>query len=125
MGFVTRGRGVSIHRTDCINILHLPEEDRVRLIDAEWNIQADKKGHELYTAEIKIFANNRNGVLLDVSKIFTENKIDVTSMTVRTSKQGTATISVGFEINGVEQLQFVISKLRNVESVLDIERTTG
>jgi len=125
VGFVTRGRGVSIHRTDCINILHLPEEDRVRLIDAEWNIQADKKGHELYTAEIKIFANNRNGVLLDVSKVFTENKIDVTSMTVRTSKQGTATISVGFEINGVEQLQFIISKLRSIESVLDIERTTG
>lgn len=125
VGFVTRGRGVSIHRTDCINVINLAEEDRARLIDAEWNISDEKKSGELYTAEIKIYANNRNGVLLDVSRIFTENKVDVTSMTVRTSKQGTATINVGFEIRGVEQLQFIISKIRGVESVLDIERTTG
>jgi GTP pyrophosphokinase len=125
VGFVTRGRGVSIHRTDCINVINLSEEDRVRLIDAEWHLPEDKLHGELYTAEIKIYANNRNGVLLDVSKIFTESKIDVTSMTVRTSKQGTATISVGFEINGVEQLKTIIAKIRNVESVLDIERTTG
>ena len=125
IGFVTRGRGVSVHRTDCINIINLSEEERARLIDAEWDISEDKKGNELYTAEIKIYANNRNGVLLDVSRIFTENKVDVTSMNVRTSKQGTATISVGFEIRGVEQLNAIVAKLRNVESVIDIERTTG
>ncbi|WP_167955947.1 RelA/SpoT family protein [Anaerosporobacter faecicola] len=125
VGFVTRGRGVSIHRTDCINVINLPEEDRARLIDAEWAASADKGPSELYTAEIKIFANNRNGVLLDVSKVFTENKIDVTSMTVRTSKQGTATINIAFEIHGVEQLRIIVGKIRNIESVLDIERTTG
>ena len=125
IGFVTRGRGVSVHRTDCINIINLSEEERTRLIDAEWDISEDKKGNELYTAEIKIYANNRNGVLLDVSRIFTENKVDVTSMNVRTSKQGIATISVGFEIRGVEQLNAIVAKLRNVESVIDIERTTG
>ncbi len=126
IGFVTRGRGVSIHRTDCINLMNLSEEDRARLIEAEWSVSPDKtQGGELYTAEIKIYANNRSGVLVDVSKVLTENKIDVTSMTVRTSKQGTATISVGFEINGVEQLKYIVAKLRNVESVLDIERTMG
>ena len=125
VGFVTRGRGVSIHRTDCINVMNLPEEDRIRLIDAEWNSMGSETTTELYAAEIKIFANNRSGVLVDISRIFTENKIDVTSMNVRTSKQGTATISVGFDINGVDQLQTIISKLRNIESVLDIERTTG
>lgn len=125
VGFVTRGRGVSIHRTDCINIIHLSEEDRHRLIDAEWNLTTNKSEGELYAAEIKIYANNRSGVLVDVSRIFTENKIDVTSMTVRTSKQGTATISVGFDINGVDQLQTLIAKLRSVESIIDIERTTG
>lgn len=126
VGFVTRGRGVSIHRTDCINLMNLSEEDRARLIEAEWSVSPDKtQGGDLYTAEIKIYANNRSGVLVDVSRILTENKIDVTSMTVRTSKQGTATISVGFEINGVEQLKYIVSKLRSVESVIDIERTTG
>lgn len=125
IGFVTRGRGVSIHRTDCINVMNLPEEDRVRLIDAEWSVATDKGMNELYTAEIKIYSNNRNGVLLDVSKVFTENKIDVTSMTVRTSKQGTATINVAFDIHGVEQLKIIVGKIRNIESVLDVERTTG
>lgn len=125
VGFVTRGRGVSIHRTDCVNIIHLPEEDRMRLIEAEWQTGIEKSESGKYTAEIKIYANNRTGVLVDVSKVFTENKTDVSSMTVRTSKQGTATISVGFEIDGVEQLNQIVAKLRNVESILDIERTSS
>lgn len=124
IGFVTRGRGVSIHRTDCINVINLPEDDRARLIDAEWDLQEGKDAG-VYPAEIKIYANNRTGVLVDISKVLTENKIDVISMNVRTSKQGTASISIGFEINGVEQLNEIISKIRNVESVLDIERTAG
>lgn len=125
VGFVTRGRGVSIHRTDCINVMNLPEEDRARLIDAEWNVADGKEAGGVYPAEIKIYANNRTGVLVDISRILTENKIDVTSMNVRTSKQGTATISIGFEINGKEQLNEIIAKIRNVESILDIERTAG
>jgi Guanosine polyphosphate pyrophosphohydrolases/synthetases len=125
VGFVTRGRGVSIHRTDCINIINIPDEDRVRLIDAEWNVVDGKSLDGVYSAEIKIYANNRTGVLVDVSKVLTENKIDVTSMNVRTSKQGTATISIGFEINGKDHLNEIIAKIRNVESVLDIERTAG
>lgn len=125
VGFVTRGRGVSIHRTDCINVINLSEDDRVRLIDAEWNVADGKELNNVFNAEIKIYANNRTGVLVDISKILTENKIDVTSMNVRINKQGIATISMGFEINGVEQLKEIIMKLRGVESVLDIERTSG
>ena len=127
VGYVTRGRGVSIHRTDCINMMNLPEEDRARLIEAEWQMPSnrEKAKEELYVAELKIFANNRNGVLLDVSKVFTENKISVTSMNVRTNKQGTATIAVGFEVYGVSQLKILIGKLQNIESVLDIQRTSG
>ncbi|WP_343209598.1 bifunctional (p)ppGpp synthetase/guanosine-3',5'-bis(diphosphate) 3'-pyrophosphohydrolase [Anaerolentibacter hominis] len=123
VGFVTRGRGVSIHRTDCVNIINIPEEDRVRLINAEWNrAVTEKTKEELYAAEILIYANNRTGVLLDVSKVFTENKIDIKSMNVRTSKQGTATISVSFEVGGVSALNSIVAKIMKVESVLDIER---
>ncbi|ROR25265.1 GTP pyrophosphokinase [Mobilisporobacter senegalensis] len=125
IGFVTRGRGVSIHRTDCINVINLPEEDRARLIEAEWSQPSERAQSELYTAELKIYAHNRSGVLLDISRTFTENAIDVTSMNVRTNKQGTATISIGFEVRGVEQLKVLVAKLRNIESVIDIERTTG
>lgn len=125
VGFITRGRGVSIHRTDCINIINLSDIDRERLIDAEWQ-QADNTGNnERYLAEIKIFANNRKGMLVDVSKVFTEAQLDVISMNCRTSKQGTASIAVSFEVQGRDELNKIIDKLRQIESILDIERTTG
>lgn len=125
IGFVTRGRGVSIHRTDCINIINLTEEDRVRMIDAEWQQPEDTGVHELYTADIKIYGNNRTGLLVDITRIFVERKIDVISVNSRTSKQGTATISMTFEVTGREVLNRIIEKIRQVESVIDIERTTG
>jgi GTP diphosphokinase / guanosine-3',5'-bis(diphosphate) 3'-diphosphatase len=125
VGFVTRGRGVSIHRTDCVNIINLQEDDRQRLIDADWNVSVDQIKKDLYMTEIKIYARNRTGVLVDLSKVFTESKTDLTTINVRTSKQGTATITMGFEISGVEQLRTLIAKLRNVESVIDIERTSS
>ncbi|MDD7350095.1 MAG: bifunctional (p)ppGpp synthetase/guanosine-3',5'-bis(diphosphate) 3'-pyrophosphohydrolase [Clostridiales bacterium] len=124
VGFVTRGRGISIHRTDCVNMIHLPEDERNRLIEAEWSAQA-KKNEDYYPVEIVIYSYNRSGVLFDVSKIFTENEIDVKSMNVRTSKQDKATIVVGFETKGVEQLNKLVKKLRNVESVIDIERRSN
>lgn len=124
VGFVTRGRGISIHRTDCVNMIHIPEEERNRLIEAEWSADA-KKNKDYYPVEIVIYCFNRSGVLLDVSKIFTENEIDVKSMNVRTTKQDKATIVVGFETRGVEQLNKLVKKLRNVESVIDIERRSN
>lgn len=66
VGYVTRGRGISIHRTDCINIINLPEMERARLIDAEW--QPEEEHAEKYLAEIKIYANNRNGLLADIPR---------------------------------------------------------
>lgn len=124
VGYVTRGRGVTIHRTDCINMIHLPGEDRMRLIEAEWQAApGDVSGR--FPAEIKIFGNNRTGLLVDISKIFTEQKIDVLGMNSRTSKQGTATIAMSFEVESRGQLDYLIGKIRQVESVLDIERTAG
>lgn len=124
VGFVTRGRGVSIHRTDCVNMIHLPESEKNRLIEAEWSPEARESG-EAYAVEIVIYCYNRSGVLLDVSRIFTENNIDVKSMNVRTTKQEKATLTVGFETHSVDQLDRLIAKLRTVESVTDIERSTN
>ena len=124
IGYVTRGRGVSIHRTDCINVINAPDEDRIRFIPAEWNRLEDKK-EDLYFAEINIFANNRSGVLLDITKILTENKVDISSINSRVSKQGTVTLTLGFEVHGAEQLSYLVNKIRNVESVIDVVRTTG
>ena len=123
VGFVTRGRGISIHRTDCVNMMNLPEIERARLIDAEW--EAPENTAEKYVAEIKIFANNRNGLLADISKALTEKNINILTMNTRTSKQGLATLQTTFEIGSREELNRVIDKIRGIESVLDIERTTG
>ena len=125
VGFVTRGRGVSIHRTDCINIINLPESERVRLIDAEWQQSEGEENKERYSTEIQIYANNRIGMFVDISKVFTERQIDITSMNVRTSKQGKATIIMTFDIHGKEELTRLTDKLRQIEGVLDIERTAG
>ena len=125
VGFVTRGRGISIHRTDCVNVINMPDMDKSRLIEAEWQRMDNVDAAEIYMADIKIFANNRTGLIVDVSKVFTEKKIDVLSMNCRISKQGTATIEMGFEISGVEELKQLAEKIRQIEGVLDIERTTG
>ena len=124
VGFVTRGRGITIHRTDCVNVLNMSETDRSRLIEAEWQ-PTDNKGSEKYMAEIQVYANNRTGLLVDLSKIFTERKIDLRSINSRTSKQEKATISMSFEIGSKEELRSLIEKIRQVESVIDVERTTG
>ena len=125
VGFVTRGRGVSIHRTDCINVINLPEDERGRLIDAEWQVAENPTSTEQYSTEIQIFANNRIGLFADISKVFTEKQIDITSMNVRTSKQGRATIIMTFDIHGTEELNRITDKIRQIDGVLDIQRTTG
>ena len=123
IGFVTRGRGVSIHRTDCINMMNLSEQDRQRIIEAEWETSADGKPDELYDTEIIIYAYDRMGILLDITKILTENKIDVKSINSRTSKQGIATINVGFAIRSKDSLHDLTKKLLQIDGIKDIQRT--
>jgi GTP pyrophosphokinase len=124
VGYITRGRGVSIHRTDCVNILCMDEFDRARLISAEWSENITPENN-VYTTEINIYANDRNGLILDLTKIFNEANIKLTGMNVRVNKQSKATVTLQFEIHSKEQLNTIISKIRNVEDIIDIERTTG
>lgn len=125
VGFITRGRGMSIHRTDCVNMIHLSGPERARLIPAEWEVPAEGASGGSYMAEIKIYSVDRQGLLLEFSKVFTEMEIDVKSMNMRTSKQGKATIEIGFVVLGREQLAKVIEKLRQIPEVIDIERSVG
>ena len=125
VGFVTRGRGVSIHRTDCINIINLSDMERERLIDAEWQHDEESGNSGLYLAEIKVFCNNRTGLLVDITRAFTEREIDINAIHSKTSKQGIATIDISFNTKGKAELTSVIDKLRQIDSIIDIERTTG
>ena len=124
VGFVTRGRGISIHRTDCVNVMNLPEIERARLIDAEWQAESIIND-EKYSVEISIYANNRIGIIVDITKLLTERNIGVTSMNCRINKQDKATILISFDVKSTEELKMLVDKIRNVEGVIDIERTRG
>lgn len=125
VGYVTRGRGVSIHRTDCINMLNLSEMERVRLIEAEWQVGAENEEFGDYHADIKIFCHDRSGLLVDITRIFTEGNINILGIHSKTSKQGVATIELTFQTKGRDQITRIIEKIKQIDSVIDIERTTG
>jgi GTP pyrophosphokinase len=102
----------------------MDEFDRARLINAEWSDGITPENN-VYTTEINIYANDRTGLIMDLTKIFNEANIKLTGMNVRVNKQNKATVTLRFEIHSKEQLNAVISKIRNIEDIIDIERTTG
>ena len=123
IGFVTRGRGVTIHRTDCVNIVNLPEHERERLIKAEW---ADRPQSGLsYTAGIRVYTENRTGMLVDISKVFTDKKIDLITVSARAGKQDTATFDMTFNVHGKEEYESVQEKLRQISGVIEVSRMKG
>ncbi|MGN0437213.1 MAG: RelA/SpoT family protein [Lachnospiraceae bacterium] len=125
VGYVTRGRGISIHRTDCVNVLGMNEVDRSRLIEADWQEGAEDST-TTYLSEINIYASDRTGMLFDVSLVFKELSINVTAVNSKSnSRSEKATITVTFEIRKVEDLNHVIAKLRMIPGVIDVERSVG
>ena len=126
VGFVTRGRGVSIHRTDCVNILSLPEDERARLIDAEWDKgEENLPGGNKFEAEVRVFATDRAGLLMDITKTMAEKNINILNMHHRTSRTGTATVSLSFFTSGKEELHEICERIRIINGVMDVERTSG
>ena len=123
VGYVTRGRGVTIHRTDCINMMNLPEIDRARLIDADWENGEETVENKAFETEINIYATDRSGLLQDVSRVFTEKNISIMGVNTRTNRQGFATMTVNFHISGKDELSQIVAKLRQIPSVIDIRRT--
>ena len=124
VGFVTRGRGISIHRTDCVNIMNLPEDERIRILEADWESTEDQSSRS-YVCEINLFARDRNGLLADISKVFTEKNISITSLNTRINKQGMVTMQLGFEVNGRDAMNNIMERLHAIDSVIDIERSIG
>lgn len=127
VGFITRGRGVTIHRRDCVNMDFnlLTKEDRDRVIDAKWQDEALEGILDSYIAEITIFANERTGLLYDITKVLTEKDILINTLHTNISKKGVATIHLSFKIRSREDLVRLIDKLGNIESIIEIERTKG
>ena len=125
IGFVTRGRGISIHRTDCVNILSLPETERNRIIEAEWEADIEDAPKDKYITEIQLVAYNRNGLLVDITRALTEKEIDILSLNTHIGKKGIGTINISFEIQNRQELQRILDKLSGIESVISAERSIG
>ncbi len=125
IGFITRGRGVSIHRTDCVNMIHLNEVERHRLIESEWGSIVEVSKDMVYRADIQIIGGNRDGLLLDVSRVLTEENLAVKSLNARSVSIDKSIFNVTIEINSVTQLNKLIKKLQLLDGVDDIIRTNN
>lgn len=127
IGFVTRGRGVTIHRTDCVNVMNLSDDERGRLINAEWDFQATHgaAATTAYLAEIRVIANDRVGLLFEVSRQLADEDIAVKGFNIRTTKDMTAIFNITIEIKTKDQLERITRRIKSVKDVIDIERVTG
>jgi GTP pyrophosphokinase len=116
IGYITRGRGVSIHRIDCTNVTG--QENDGRFIEAEWDHSKKQK----FTAEIQVEAADRPGLLKDITNIYTENKINATNLNLRVNKDKIAIMNMNFEISETKELDFLIRKFKKVKGVIDVFR---
>lgn len=117
IGYITRGRGVSVHRTDCVNTKNLLEEGN-RIIDVYWS---DNK-KTTYSADIEIYANDRLGLLADVIKVLGDNKCNIMAVTSKTTKEKIAIIELTIEVENIEKLNTVLKNLRKIDSVYEVKR---
>ncbi|HKL94010.1 MAG TPA: bifunctional (p)ppGpp synthetase/guanosine-3',5'-bis(diphosphate) 3'-pyrophosphohydrolase [Clostridia bacterium] len=116
VGYVSRGRGVSVHRVDCTNVKGMEAE---RMIEAKW----DRLVSESYSANVKIYGENRNGMLAEITTIIANMKIQIMGANVKVDKAtSTVLIEVSIEIKSAEQLDDIVKRLRNLEGVIEIRR---
>ena len=118
IGYITKGRGVSIHTTDCVNINELLEEEN-RIIDVEW-YEENKKSS--YTVDIEIFANDRTGLLADIIKELSNQKTKLMAVNCRANKEKIAITEITVEVENLDELNKVLKALRKVDSVYEVTR---
>lgn len=119
IGFITKGRGISVHRRDCPNIEGLPESEQGRLIDVSWD---DTKKAE-YDAHVTVTANDRKGLFSDISRVCENNDIRITGVHTGRIKDGIISITLTLSIVGIQQMEKILSAFRQVPSVLDVYRS--
>ncbi len=119
IGFITRDRGVSVHRNDCNNILHLKEKDQARLIEVEWG-DTDTQS---YPVNIVIDAHDRHGLLSDITRTLSDDKVNVIAVNTMSNKnEQTARMAVTIEICDLQQLTRIMEKISHLKNVLDVTR---
>ena len=120
IGFITRGRGVSVHRADCPNVTH-GQSDVDRLIDVEW----DYEGDERFEVNMEIVAYDRTGIMAEIMAALAEMKISILSINAKTSDTKNVVIHMGISIKDLAQFEFITTKIRRLKDVYAVERYTG
>lgn len=119
IGFITKGRGISVHRCDCSNITSLPENERARFIEVEWE---DLKVGKSYNADICIVGNDRKGMLSDISRVCEDMDIHLSGVNAKSGRDGSLTMTITLSISSTQEMQKVLRNLRNIEGVLHVYR---
>lgn len=122
IGFITKGRGVSVHRADCVNVkpVNLSEEDKARLIEVEWDRERSSSS---YIANVRISGKDRDGMLLDVTNVLINLKIPFKSANAYVTKSGEAVIQVGVEIKNTSDLALLTKKFKQLPGVDSVTRS--
>lgn len=120
IGFITKGRGISVHRTDCANVISMPEEERSRFIEVEWD---QTKLDKSYSADISIIADDRKGLLSDISRVCDDMDVNITGVNARSDKDRVVTITMTLSISNTAQMQKILRSLRSVQGVTDVYRS--
>ena len=121
VGFVTRGRGISVHRTDCINVINMDELERHRIIESEWQLPDDGVKGISYLAELRIEGEDRIGILGDISKIFSDERVAVKSLNARMI-DGSSIFLATVEISGKKQMETLRYKLLKLKGIQNVDR---
>ena len=119
VGFITKGRGISVHRCDCSNVTSLPESERARFIDVEWE---DLKVGKSYDADICILGSDRRGILSDVSRVCDDMDINLIGVNAKTNKDGSMMMTITLSISSTQQMQKVLRNMRNIPGVTQVYR---
>ena len=120
IGFITQGRGVSIHRSDCRNILNLPDDKRVRLIEVEWGGTGD---NSTYPVEVEIEAVDRQGLLIDIYSVLANEKVNILATnTLSDRKSHTARMDLTLEIKDIDQLSRILGRINQLPNVVEVRR---
>ena len=119
IGFITKGRGISVHRKDCSNITSLPEEEKARFIDVEWE---DLKVGKAYNADICIISTDRKGMFSDISRACEDMDVHISGVNAKSGKDETVNITLTLSISSTQQMQKVLRTLRNVPGVSNVYR---
>ena len=117
-GYITRGRGVSVHRSDCHNLEQLKDKEPERIIGVEWQVEEKTS----YTVELEIEALDKQALLNDLTRVVSDAGLNITSANVRTTKEKLAYINLSLEISSLEHMQAIMTKLEDVDGVLNVQR---